>query len=81
MDPISISHLVQDRTDELQRTADQVRRESSLRSKLGAAAVPSAQPARPVEAVGRVAPASVQPTEARPSPGKAAGCTSAQHAA
>ena len=78
MDRISVSHLVQDRTDELRRTADQVRQERSLRAKLAAAAaaVPSAQPVRPGEAV-----PGVQAAEARPSPATAAGCTSAEHAA
>ena len=88
MDRISVSHLVQDRTDELRRTADQVRQERSLRAKLAAAAaaVPSAQPVRPAEAVPRVEPVGVQAVgvqaaEARPSPATAAGCTSAEHAA
>ena len=93
MDRISVSHLVRDRTDELHRTADQVRQERSLRANLAAAAaaVPSAQPVRPAEAVPRVEPvgvqttrvqaAGVQPAEARPSPASAAGCTSAEHAA
>ena len=93
MDRISVSHLVQDRTDELRRTADQVRQERSLRAKLAAAAaaVPSAQPVRPAEAVPLVEPVGVQaagvqpdearPAEGRPSPATAAGCTSAEHAA
>ena len=32
MDPITVTHLVQDRTQDLQRIADQVRQERALRS-------------------------------------------------
>jgi hypothetical protein len=32
MDPITVTHLVQDRTDDLRRIADQVRQERALRS-------------------------------------------------
>ena len=77
MDPISVSHLVKDRTDDLRRTADQVRLERSLRPKqapvaaAAAADVPRSQPARPAETVPRAQPASAQPAEARPSPGNA----------
>jgi hypothetical protein len=92
MDRISVSHVVQDRTDELQRTADQVRLERSLRSKpiaeTAATAVPEAQPARSAEAIPRVqsaalGPAAIEPAPAaaRPSPGTAADCASAEHAA
>jgi hypothetical protein len=54
MDPITTSHLVQDRTDALQRTADQIRRERRLRSipsssmaEAVAVPVPQARPADP----------------------------------
>jgi hypothetical protein len=39
MDPIFVTHLVQDRTQGLQRIADQVRQERSLRSTSAAAPV------------------------------------------
>ena len=35
MDPITVTHLVQDRTHDLQRIAEQVRQERSLRSTRG----------------------------------------------
>ncbi|HUP55120.1 MAG TPA: hypothetical protein VM408_06415 [Methylomirabilota bacterium] len=44
MDPITVTHLVQDRTNDLQRTADQVRQERALRSTAAAAAEPAAEP-------------------------------------
>jgi hypothetical protein len=52
MDPITTTHLVQDRTEDLQRIADQVRQERSMRSTPPAAAVAeaTASPARPIEA-------------------------------
>lgn len=49
MDQITVARLVQDRTQDLQRTADQVRQERSLRSTARAAAATSAS-ARPAEA-------------------------------
>jgi hypothetical protein len=52
MDPITTTHLVQDRTEDLRRIADQVRQERSMRSTPPAAAVAeaTASPARPIEA-------------------------------
>jgi hypothetical protein len=52
MDPITTTHLVQDRTEDLQRIADQVRQERSMRSTPPAAAIAeaTASPARPIEA-------------------------------
>jgi hypothetical protein len=57
MDPITTSHLVQDRTDALQRTADQLRQERALRAAPSTAAaeavavpVPRAGPANPTRA-------------------------------
>ena len=41
MDPITVTHLVQDRTQDLQRIADQVRQERSLRSTAHAEATAS----------------------------------------
>jgi hypothetical protein len=68
MDPITATHLVQDRTKDLQRIADQVRQERSLRSTTPAEATASP----------------VQPTEARRAPAprgaKAAGCAPAEPA-
>lgn len=71
MDPITVTHLVQDRTQDLQRIADQVRQERKLRSTSTAAA--EATP-----------PASARPTEPRrvpaPNPARAAGCAPAEPA-
>ena len=54
MDPITVSHLVQDRTQDLQRIADQVRQERSLRSDdrpaASTAGHPSPDPPKPVAA-------------------------------
>jgi hypothetical protein len=68
MDPISVTHLVQDRTQELQRVADQVRQERALSSTQPAEAVASSTP--PAEA--RRSPVS--------SPTKAGGCAPAEPA-
>jgi hypothetical protein len=62
MDPITVTHVVQDRTQDLQRIGDQVRQERSLHSTLPAETDPAI--ARPAEARRGPAPASV-PTEAR----------------
>jgi hypothetical protein len=73
MDPITVTNLVQDRTQDLQRLADQVRQERSLRSTAVAAtaeATPPA-PARPAEP--RRAPA--------PAPERVASCDVAEPAA
>ena len=61
MDPITVTKLVSDRTQDLQRTADQVRQERALRTTRTADAVnPSTRPAEvrgsPAKA-GRCAPA------------------------
>jgi hypothetical protein len=60
MDPISTSHLVQDRTAALQQTADQIRQERALRSAPStttaeAAAVPvsRARPANPTRSTSK----------------------------
>jgi hypothetical protein len=62
MDPITVTHVVQDRTQDLQQIADQVRQERSLRSTPPVEA--DAALARPAEARRAPAPASA-PTEAR----------------
>lgn len=50
MDPITVTHLVQDRTQDLQRIADQVRQERKLRSTSTAAAQATPpESARPAE--------------------------------
>jgi hypothetical protein len=61
MDPITTSHLVQDRTDALQRTADQLRQERALRSapattpaEAVAVSVPRAGRANPTRATSKV---------------------------
>ncbi len=56
MDPITVTKLVSDRTDDLQRIADQVRQERALRSTTTSRAV--APPARPAES--RRSPASAR---------------------
>jgi hypothetical protein len=60
MDPITVTHLVQDRTQDLQRIADQVRQERSLRSTPQTEATAS----------------HVRPTESRrsPAPGTSGAC-------
>jgi hypothetical protein len=58
MDPITVTHLVQDRTQDLQRIADQVRQERALRSTPPAAAPSS--PTRPAEARRSPAPTSTK---------------------
>jgi hypothetical protein len=63
MDPITATHLVQDRTQDLQRIADQVRQERSLRSKSTAAAAAS-PPALVRAAERRRAPAAAPATTA-----------------
>ena len=67
MDPITVTHLVQDRTEDLQRTADQVRRERTLRSTV--AAVVAATPTRATDA------------RRSPAPSRANGCAPAEPAA
>jgi hypothetical protein len=62
MDPIAVTHAVQDRTQDLQRIAAEVRQERSLRPKPPAHADTAL--ARPTEARRAPAPASV-PTKAR----------------
>ena len=74
MDPITVTRLVQDRTNDLQRIADQVRQERSLRSRSTAVAeATSPAPARLTDV--RRAPA------AAPDPANAAGCDLAEPAA
>jgi hypothetical protein len=68
MDPITVTHLVQDRTQDLQRIADQVRQERSLRSTPPAEV--TASPARTAEARGATPPA----------PTKTGGCVPAEPA-
>ena len=70
MDPITVTHLVQDRTNDLQRIADQVRQERSLRATPPAGA--DAALARPAEVRRAPARASV--------PAKAGGCSPAEPA-
>jgi hypothetical protein len=64
MDPITVTHLVQDRTTDLQRTADQLRQERALRSaptttttaaEAVAVSVPRAGPANPTRATSKAA--------------------------
>ena len=66
MDPITVTNLVQDRTQDLQRIADQVRQERALRSTPQTESTAS----------------HVRPTESRrsPAPGKAGGCAPAEPA-
>lgn len=73
MDPITATHLVQDRTQDLQRIADQVRQERLLRSTSARAAAEAAAPAPVRAAEPRLAPA--------PAPANAAGCDLAEPAA
>jgi len=77
MDPITVSHLVQDRTMELQRTADQVRQERALRSTPSAGAVVGVRPTRPAA---EAAAHPTGPARVRPSPAKAGGCAPAEPA-
>ena len=71
MDPITTASLIHDRTQELQRTADQVRQERTLRSN---AIVPVAV----VEATAVGAPA--RPDEPQRSPAMAGSCSPAEPA-
>jgi hypothetical protein len=71
MDPISSSHLVQDRTDALQRTADQIRRERTLRT---------TPPASTAEAVAMPVPRA-RPADPVREPSKAVDCAPAERAA
>jgi hypothetical protein len=64
MDPISVTNRVQERTLDLQRTADQVHQERELRSTPAAESVTS----------------NTRPAEARPSPAKAGGCSTVESA-
>jgi hypothetical protein len=77
MDPITFTHLVQDRTTDLQRTADQVRQERVLRLTPSARAVAVAGPVRPAV---ETAAHATGPATARPSPSKAGGCAPAEPA-
>ena len=61
MDPITVTHLVQDRTQDLQQIAEQVRQERSLRATAAAEATPPAA-ARPAEARRSPAPRSAPTT-------------------
>jgi hypothetical protein len=72
MDPITTSHLVQDRTAALQRIADQVRQERALRS----TPTPTASVAAVAMTVARARPADPQPA-----PSKATDCATAERAA
>jgi hypothetical protein len=72
MDPITVTHLVQDRTQDLQRIADQVRQERSLRATRTAAAAETTPPASARPAEPRRVPA--------PNPARAAGCAPAEPA-
>ena len=67
MDPITVTHLVQDRTQDLQRIAEQVRQERSLRS--------TPQP--------EATASDIRPTEPRRSPasGKSGACAPVEPAA
>ena len=73
MDPITVTHLVQDRTQDLQRIADQIRQERSLRS-TSTATEAEATPPTPVRAI--------EPRrELASAPANAAGCDLAEPAA
>ena len=70
MDPITVTRLVQDRTQDLQRIADQVRQERALRSTAAAAAEATPPvPARAAEP--RLAPVPVQASKPRQAPAPA----------
>ena len=79
MDPITVTHLVQDRTDELQRTADQLRRERALRPTRTVAAVASTAPRGAAPASPALRPE--RRPDARPMPATTDGCTPARPAA
>ena len=76
MDPITVTHLVKDRTVELQRTADQVRQERALRSTSSADAI----------AIAALRPAAhacshpIGPAKAQPASAKVGGCAPAEPA-
>jgi hypothetical protein len=73
MDHITVTQLVQDRTTDLRRTADQVRQERVLRSTPSAEVVPVAvvPPTRPPASAAAHA---TGPALAPSSPAKAGGC-------
>ena len=71
MDPITVTHLVQDRTQDLQQIAEQVRQERSLRSTAATEATPPAD-ARATEARRSPTP--------RSAPTKSGGCAPAEPA-
>jgi len=77
MDPITVTHLVQDRTIELQRTADQVRQERALRSTSSADAIAIARALRPAA---EAASHPTGPAKAQPSSARAGGCAPAEPA-
>jgi uncharacterized protein YkwD len=70
MDPITVTHVVQDRTQNLQRIADQVRQERSLRS---------TPPVEADAALARLAEARRAPAPA-PGPTEGRGCAPAEPA-
>ena len=71
MDPISTTHLVQDRTAALQRTADELRLERRLRS----------TPVAPTPAVSTPSTARARPADTRRAPAKSRDCAPAEPAA
>jgi hypothetical protein len=75
MDPITATRLVEDRTQDLRRLADQVRQERSLRSPSTVAAAEATPPAPAQITEARRAPA------AAPAPANAGGCDLAEPAA
>ena len=77
MDPITVTHLVQDRTIELQRTADQVRQERALRSTSSADPVAVARDLQPAA---QAASHPIGPAKSQPSSAKAGGCAPAEPA-
>ena len=68
MDPITATHLVQDRTQDLRRIADQVRRERALR------------PTPPAEATSSPTRSAEDRRSAAPTSTKAGGCVPAEPA-
>ncbi len=88
MDPITASHLVKDRTQDLQRIAEQVRQERALRPTSAAAleASPSSSAVATSTAPAEAAPQTMNrlaeaPRASSATPATAAGCDLAEPAA
>ena len=79
MDPISTTHLVQDRTAALQRTADELRLERRLRS-TPAVSTPSVSTPSTAEVVA-LSTARARPADSRRAPAKSRDCAPAEPAA